>query len=511
MASTFPRPSDSPAIAAPNHKFSLAQGTQTEKFQHTIDELRAEVAALQAKLEKSPKDGARQKSERKKRLPKPAAEKGLKAQHKHGRAKLPEHLERRDTILELTPEEQLCPCCGKPRTCIGQTATEQLDREPVKYFVLRTIRKTYACKNCSTEVPPEQRIQTAKPSTVGPIEKGLCGPGLLADVIVSKFLDHLPLHRQVGILARSGVTVAESTLCDWIAQSATLLSPLSELMHKCVLSCPVAWSDDTRSRFAQPGEHVMPKGYFWVTIGDSTAPYTIFHFTTTHAAAVGPEQFLAGFQGYLHADCLAQYNKLFAAKVQHVACWAHARSKFFHAGDVGKVPFEFIQDLYRLERNLPPPDTPEHLAARKATRQEKAIPILNNLHVWLEATREKLVPKDLLCVAINYVLNHWEAFVRYSEDGRLSIDNNLSERTLRLIAVGRSNWKFVGNAKAGQRSAVLYTITGTCRHLGIDALAYLRDVLAAMHALGEKPSAEQLRPLLPDAWARRQQAVQKAA
>lgn len=481
------------------------------ELDNTLREAHEELAALKAKFEKSKTDRTRRKSERTKRPPKPDAEIGLKPKHKHGRKKLPAHLERRPVVLDLTPEEQLCPCCGELREYIGETATEQLDREPVKYFVIRTIRKTYTCKNCPTDVPPEQRIQTATPSTVGPIEKGLCGPGLLADVIVSKFLDHIPLHRQAGIIIRSGVTVAESTLGGWIKQSAILLTPLYQLLHKCVLSCPVAWSDDTRSRFAQLGQHIMPKGYFWVTIGDATAPYTIFHFTKSHEAAKGPDLFLKGFQGYLHADCLAQYNNLFAGTVKHVACWSHARSKFLQAGETGKVPYDFIQDLYRIERNLPPPDTSEHIEIRKSQRQTFAVPILNNLKVWLDVTRETLLPKDALRGAINYVSNHWDAFVRYTEDGRLSIDNNLSERTLRLIAVGRNNWKFVGSVEAGERAAVLYTMTGTCRHLGIDAFAYLRDVLPALHALGEKPTDEQLQPLLPDEWAKRQPAIRQAA
>jgi hypothetical protein len=255
----------------------------------------------------------------------------------------------------------------------------------------------------------------------------------------------------------------------------------------------------------------MPKGYFWLTLGDATAPYTIFHFTKSHDASTGPDQFLAGFQGYLHADCLSQYNNLFVGGVRHVACWAHARSKFFHAGEAGHVPFEFIQALYRVERALPPPDTPEHIAERKWKRQTQSIPILEKLKVWLDATALTLLPKEALRGAIGYVLNHWCAFVRYSEDGRLSMDNNVSERTLRLIAVGRNNWKFVGSAEAGARSALLYTLTGTCRHLGIDAFAYLREVLPAMHALGENPSEDQLKLLLPDVWAKRQIPKAKAA
>jgi len=512
MEADAPLPDDVPTLQAMVRDLQANVLEQAAHFQKRIDDLQAEVASLQTQLATAKKDRFGRKSERTKRTPKP--EKPSKPKHKHGRAPLAEHLERRDTILDLTADEQLCPCCQQPRVCIGQTETEQLDREPMVFFVRRTIRKTYACQHCSTDVPAEQRIPTATPSTVGPIDKGLCGPGLLADVIVAKFLDHIPLHRQVGIIARSGVTIAESTLGDWVQQAAKLVTPLCQLMQQMVVACSVAWSDDTRSRFAQPGEQTMPKGHFWTTIGDATAPFTIFHFTTGSAAATGPDQFLAGFRGYLHADGLAQYNHVFAQGAKHVACWAHARRKFLEAGDSGKVPFEFIQKLYRIEQNLPPPDTPEQIAQRKSARKSRSIPILSELKIWLDSTGATLLPKDALAIAIRSVLNRWDAFVRYTEDGRLLMDNNLSERTLRLIAVGRANWKFVGSAKAGERAALLYTLTGTCRHLGLDAWAYLRDVLPALHALsatGAQPTDDQLRPLLPNIWANRQTSQRKAA
>ena len=301
------------------------------------------------------------------------------------------------------------------------------------------------------------------------------------------------------------MTVAESTLGDWVKQSAVLLTPLYQLMLARVRECPVIWSDDTRSRFAKPGERTMPNGHFWTAIGDTTAPYTVFHFTTGYDAATGPDQFLERFRGYVHADCLAQYNHLFAAGAQHVACWSHAHRKFLDAGDAGANAVELIHRLYHLEHQLPPPDTPEHIAVRHTARQSQALPIVNDLKAWLDVTLGAALPKSPVAVAIRYVTNHWAAFVRYTEDGRLSLDNNLSERTLRLIAVGRSNWKFVGSAKAGERAAVHFSVVGTCRHLGLDAAAYLRDVLPALHALGDKPSNEQLEPLVPDVWAKRQQ------
>ncbi|VTR93349.1 Uncharacterized protein OS=Blastopirellula marina DSM 3645 GN=DSM3645_28142 PE=4 SV=1: DDE_Tnp_IS66 [Gemmata massiliana] len=276
-------------------------------------------------------------------------------------------------------------------------------------------------------------------------------------------------------------------------------------MLERVRACPVIWSDDTRSRFAKPGERTMPYGHFWAAIGDPTAPYTLFHFTTGYDAATGPDQFLGGFRGYVHADCLAQYNGLFAGGAKHVACWAHARRKFLDAGDAGAKAVERIHRLYHLEHQLPPPDTPEHIADRHATRHAQALPIVNDLKTWLDATLGTALPKSAVAVAIRYVTNHWAAFVRYTADGRLSLDNNLSERTLRLIAVGRGNWKFVGSAQAGERAAVHFSFVGTCRHLGLDASAYLREVLPALHSLGEKPTTDQLEPLLPDAWAKRQQ------
>ena len=502
-----PLPTDVPAL------HGMVRGLRAENadlrarvagLETTVGELRADLAALKAQLGRATTHRFGRRSERTPRPPKGPGESPAKRRHDHGRSPLPAHLARRDTVLDLTPEERRCPGCGTDRVCIGQTQTEQLDCDPTPYFVRRTIRKTYACRQCPPTVPPEERVRTATPSTVGPIDRGLCGPGLLAEVIVGKGLDHLPLHRQVARIARAGVTVAESTLGDWMRQSAVLLRPLYQLMLDRVRACPVIWSDDTRSRFAKSGERTMPHGHFWVAIGEPTAPYTLFHFTTGYDAASGPGQFLPGFQGYLHADCLSQYNGLFAAGARHVACWAHARRKFLDAGDAGAKAVELVHRLYHVEHRLPPPDTPEHVAARHATRHSQAIPILNELKAWLDATLGTALPKSAVAVAIRYLTNHWSAFVRYTEDGRLSPDNNLSERTLRLIAVGRSNWKFVGSAQAGERAAVHYSLVGTCRHLGLDAAAYLRDVLPALPTLGEKPTEDRLAVLLPDAWAKRQ-------
>ncbi len=478
-----------------------------------VAELRTRLDALHTRLDSALSVAFGRRSERVKQARRAEADGQRRKRHEHGRSPLPDHLERRVVTHDLTDAEKVCPCCGTPRACIGEQTAEQLDCDPVPFFVRRTIRRTYACRRCDPAVvPPEDRIRTAGPGTVGPIAKGLCGPGLLSHVLTAKFADHIPLHRQVGVIARAGVTVAESTLGDWVRQSADLLKPLYDLMHRRVLLSRVIWTDDTRGRYAVPGRDTMPNGHFWVAVGDAAAPYTVFDFTTGYSADEGPARFFDGFRGYLQADCLKQYEPLFAAGgVRHVACWAHARRKLLDAGDAATPAVEFVRRLYRVERGLPPPDTPEHLDRRKSIRRAESVPVLDGLKGWLDAAAETALPKSSLGTAVAYVRNHWAAFVRYTEEGYLSIDNNLSERTLRAIAVGRNNWKFVGSAAAGVRAAVHYTMTGTCRHLGLDPFAYLRDVLPALHALGDAPTPEQLGRLLPDTWASQRRSANPTA
>jgi transposase len=505
-STTLPTPEAEEPL--PNDVASCHQIIRTLRAR--VVELEAKVERLEAKLDALLKRSLSSRSERSKharQAQRDTEDKPKKKPRPHGRSPLPADLPRREVIHDLTDEQKKCPCCGHERVCISTHSVEQLDCDPIPFFVRKTTRKTYVCQSCQPhEVPAKQWSVTSGPATVGPITKGLCGPGLLAFVLTSKFADHMPLSRQEGIIARSGVKVSENTLGDWVRQAATLLKPLCDLMYRRVVKASVVWTDDTRSRYAEPGRDTMPKGYFWVTIGDTTAPFTVFDFTTGHSAKEGPEPFFEGFEGYVHADGLKQYATLFAkGGVWHVACWAHARRKFLDAGESAKPALKWIGQLYGIERGLPPPEKPEQIAQRKATRLAHSVPLLNSLKAWLEAESKNALPKSPLGVAIGYVLTRWEAFVRYTEDGRLSADNNLSERTLRAIALGRRNWKFVGSAASGANAAIHFTVVGSCRHLGIDPLAYLRDVLPKLHELGAEPKDEQLAELLPDAWARRRQ------
>jgi transposase len=482
--------------------------------------LRAENTELRGKLDAALKHRFGRRSERRASRTTPVDQPAPR-RDPHGRAALPEHLERRAVVHDLTEAEKLCPCCGRPRVCIGTQTAEQLDLEPARFFVLRTIKKSYACQHCDPQaVPPEQRLRTAGPEQVGPIAKGLCGPGLLAHVLTAKFADHMPLHRLAGQLTRSGVAVARSTLGDWLAQAADLLAPLYRLMHQRLLLCRVLHADDTAVKLRVIGADRTRAAHLWVAIGEADYPYVVFDFTADYTAA-GPERFLKGYRGYLQADALAQYEGLYADdQVKHVCCWAHARRKFVAASEAqderAEVALGLIRQLYALERELPPllPPSDDPVAQeqrrqreeqRRCWRQQGAAPVLAQLKQWLDEHRPQTLPKSALGQAIGYALNNWKALARYLEQGYLAIDNNLSERTLRAIAVGRKNWGVFGSDSGGQRAAVLYSVVGTCKHLSIDPFVYLREALPGLFALGEKPTTEQLSEWLPDRWLLRHQ------
>lgn len=482
-----------------------------------VARLRAENAVLQSKLDQVLRQRGGRRSERRRRKPGRGDDQPAPKHDPHGRGALPEHLPRREALHDLTEAEKLCPCCGRMRVCIGVQTAEQAELQPAQLYVLRTIRKTYTCQHCDPNtVPAEQRIQTAGPTQVGPLAKGLCGPGLLAHIITAKFADHSPLHRQVGQLARSGLKLAASTLGEWMAQAATLCSPLVEQMRQDVLLSRVIHSDDTSVRLRVAGSDRTRKAYLWTYLGDADHPCVVFDFTADHTAASGPEAFLKDYRGYLQADALAQYEGLFGADaIKHCCCWAHSRRKFVaavEAGDErGNVALDYIGQLYAIERQLPPLlplSTDLLLQAQRRQREEErwrqrqlqARPILENFKQWLTEQDGKVLPKSALGQAVGYTRNNWEALARYLEQGYLSIDNNLSERTLRAIALGRNNWGVIGSVVGGKTAAVLYSLVGTCKHLGIDPLMYLKEALVGLFALGEKSAAEQLREWLPHRW-----------
>jgi transposase len=345
-------------------------------------------------------------------------------------------------------------------------------------------------------------VVIAAPRPAMPIAKGLPGPGLLAHLIVSKYTDHLPLHRLQRVYERQGYFLHRSTLCDWLGACADLLRPLYDLLVSVVLQSRALHTDDTTVKMQEVGTHLLSTARLWVYLGDAAHPYNVFDFTVNRKRD-GPQQFLATYQGYLHADAFSGYDGLYLpdprtaqARIIEVACNAHARRKFYEARGSDALrshqALAYYRQLYELERAAK--DFSE--ARRLQMRQDLSVPILGQFHQWLEAQRPEVLPKSPMGEAIGYALNNWEALRRYTEAGFLAIDNNVAEREMKRIAIGRKNWLTVGSPRGGQTAAVLFSFTSTCQRLGVEPWAYLQHVLTRLPAM----AVGQCGDLLPDHW-----------
>jgi transposase len=421
----------------------------------------------------------------------------------HGRRRPSRVLRHEPRRYELTAAERLCPECGDERREIGVEATKQFDYKPAEVFVIEHQRVKYACKCCEGQV-------AIAPKPPQPIDKGWPGPGLLAQIVVDKYQDHIPLHRSEQRFERLGAPLPRSTMCDWMAACALVLTPLWRLLKEWVLHSKVLHTDDTTVPVRDQTLSNHRYGRLWAYIGDALHPGIVFDYTATHARD-GPAAFLQTFEGFLQADAYGAYDGIYAGsngKIVEVGCWAHARNKFADAESTDPervlAAKAWVRKLYDVEDEAKALIAAEKLTGAAAAavrlrlrlRQEKAAPLLTSLRHWLLTQKEQVLPKSPIAAAINYVLNQWEALNRYTTDGDLHIDNNLSERTLKLIGMGRINWLFLGSDKGGQTAAVLFSITATCKHLRLDTFAYLRDVL---ERLPTHP-ADRLEDLLPHRW-----------
>jgi transposase len=426
-----------------------------------------------------------------------------KKQRGHGRKELPKNLPRVPVVHELTEAERRCPGCGEPRVQISTECSEQLDYKPASLFVVEHRRCTYACPHCEGHV-----ITADKPAQA--IPKGLPGPGLLAHVITEKYADHMPLYRQERRLARQGVEITRSTLCDWMAGAAKMLEPLYELMKTLILLCGTIHTDDTSVKVRDSERKIKVTGRLWIYWGDFRYPFNVFDFTMSRSRD-GPSQFLKGYRGFLQADAFGGYDGIYAGGgVIEVGCNAHARRKFVEAqtSDPSRAAaaLAFYRELYAIEKAIKeeiaktvPEDEPDEsvrAAIRLRIRQERSVPVLERFREWLEAQKPDVLPKSPIRGAIGYVQNHWEALIRYASSGYLAIDNNVAEQHMKTIATGRKNWLFTGSENGGKTMAVLFSVVSSCQRHGHDPFAYLRDVLTR---LPDQPK-ERLVDLLPDRW-----------
>jgi transposase len=399
------------------------------------------------------------------------------------RMKLPEHLERRDVVVE--PNEDVS---GLRR--LGEEITEELDYEPGRLFVRRIIRPKYVSRD-------NQTILIA-PMVERPLPKAIAGAGLLTQIIIDKYIDHLPLNRQMERLKREGITLPYSTLTDWVSGTAKLLDPLYEALKKEVLKSDYLHVDETPIKVLDRDKKgTTHRGYFWV-YHSSLRDLVLFDYQVGRGRE-GPQAMLQNFQGHLQTDGYSAYE-IFSHKegVTHLHCMSHARRKFFEAqnNDPQRAQYALtqIQLLYDIERRCRQQQFSQQQVREQ--REKEAVPILQDLGEWMQQAYGEVLPKSAMGLALAYSLKRWGELMIYTTDGKLAIDNNPVERSIRPTAVGRKNHLFCGSHEAAQRSAMLYSLMGTCKLHGVNPFIYLKDVLTriAMHPVNK------VGELLPQNW-----------
>jgi transposase len=410
------------------------------------------------------------------------------------RRPLPEHLPRERIVY---PVPAACPCCGGVLHKIGEDVTETLEVVPRQWKVIQHVREKFSCRSCESVAQP--------PAPSHPIARGRAGPGLLAQVLFSKYCLHLPLNRQSTAYAWEGVELEVSTLADWVGACAATLMPMVEAIRAHVFAAERIHADDTTVPVQAKGK--CRTGRLWTYVRDDrpfggpAAPAAALFYSPDRGGE-HPERHLASYAGLMQADAYAGFNRLYEAArkpgpIVEAACWAHARRKFFDLARLRQAPIAIeavkrIDALFAIEREingLPP-------AERVAVRQERSRPLIAELEAWLREQRRKLSSKSDTAKAIDYSLKRWAALTRFLDDGRLCMSNNAAERTLRCVAVGRHNWTFAGSDEGGHRAAAMYTLIETAKLNDIDPQAWLADVLAR---LPDYP-ARRISDLLPWNW-----------
>ena len=405
-----------------------------------------------------------------------------------GRQPLPRHLKRERIVHDLEDVEKHCPTCQQDLRSIGEESSERYEYIPAQLTVIEDVCKKYACA-CT--------VKTAtKPSQ--PIEKSTAGASLLAQVIVAKTADHLPLHRQEKIFQRHGVEISRKTMCGWLAETANLLQSLYQSAKQALFQSKVIGTDDTGVKVLDIKLPFARTGRIWPYYGDKEHPVIVYDYTATRERA-GPEKFLEGYRGYLQADAYGGYDAFFknpGRGLIEVGCWAHARRYYYKALDSDQSHMGpallLISQLYRVEEQARGVSAEDRLRLR----QLHAHPILDKLHAYLEDIQVDVLPKSPAGRAVRYTLKNWTALTRYCEDGDLEIDNNATERAIRGVAVGRNNWVFFGSDQGGSTAAVLRSFVASCQRVKVDPFAWFKDVLSR---IADHPITR-LAELLPHNW-----------
>ncbi|WP_293815259.1 IS66 family transposase [Thiolapillus sp.] len=424
-----------------------------------------------------------------------SAPEGASSARKRGRKALPPELPRIEVIHDLPEEQRHCPE-GHELKVIGEEVSEQLDIIPAKIQVIRHIRKKYACPCC------EAHVKTAA-APEQPIPKSNASPGLLAWIVTSKFLDALPLYRQSGMLQRIGITIARGTLAAWVIRCGELIQPLINLLREQLLLYDIQQMDETTIQvLKETGKKAQSKSYIWVQRGGPPGRQVLlFTYDSSRGQHVA-DALLADYQGYLQTDGYGGYDPVCANnELIQVGCFAHARRKFdealkaqgkgraIKAGKASKGLI-YIQKLYRIEKQIKDLEPEE----RYQERQQQAVPLFDEIRTWLDKSLPQVPPTSLTGKALYYLDNQWDKLICYCKDGRLEIDNNATERTIRPFVIGRNNWLFADTVEGARASGNLYSLIETVKAHDLEPYRYLRHVFKE---LPRAQSLEEIEQLLP--------------
>lgn len=438
----------------------------------------------------------------------------------HGRRPKPDHLKRVDKVHDLTEAEKQALAGDGELILIGEEITEQYEWEPSSLYIVRHIQKKYARRPQLLEsghAPHEKNVITS-PKPPQPIPGGIAGPGLIASVLVDRFLDHLPFHRQERRTARQGFPFSRQTTDAWALDVAERwFATLVDVLLEEALQSGAINTDDTPVDVRDAHGKQKYQGRFWTYVGDDLHPHTVLRYTPnrTRDGPGGPAEVLKNYSGFVQADAFSGYDAIYLGsqgRIVEVACWAHARRKFIDAQRADRARTEIalahIAQLYAVEKELRQHcagdwkdlSREERFARIVAERQSRSLPTLKQFGAWLDLEAPRVLPKHPLREAFEYTRNNWTALNQYAHHGFLAIDNNAAERALRGIAIGRRNWLFLGSDRGGRAAAIHYSLIASCLRNNVEPFAYLRDLLTRLPAIGPDAPRAILRSLLPDRW-----------
>jgi transposase len=429
----------------------------------------------------------------------PAAARARSEKRRVNRGALPAHLPRVDVTIE--PDDIDCPCCRAPMHVIGEETSERLDVIPAQFQVIVTHRPKYACRACEQAV-----VQAPAPERL--IKGGLPTEAMVAHVLVAKYAWHLPLYRQAQMLLAQGIDIKRAILAFWVGYAAAELKPLYLRLRELILSSSKIAVDETVVPVLDPGRGCTKKGYFWAVARDDRPwagpdPPAVAYSYAPGRGAVHALKLLDRYRGVVQCDGYAAYktvaNAACGEAITLAFCWAHLRRKFYDIAKDGNAPIasealERIAKLYLIEKTI----RGQSADGRRTVRQQRSKPLVLELKTWFEQQLARVSGKSLIAEVIRYALNHWDGLIRFLDDGRIELDTNAVERSIRPIVLNRKNALFAGHDQGAENWACIASLVETCKLHGVDPQTYFTDVLTKLVNLWP---ASRLDELMPWAWA----------